>query len=126
MDWTEDEHVVYPGPPAAPAPKDDAADEPDNDPNDPADDDQCEHGDESDENAMPKKEEDESDDESKAPKDQTAVLRDSGLGASTSGHGVGVGASVGAVVSNPSVRLGTGIPLPTQLPSMEVLGTVGG
>ena len=28
---------------------------------------------------------------------------------------------MGAVVSNPSARLGTGIPLPTQLPSMEVL-----
>ena len=111
VDWTEEEHVVYP--PAMPAPKDDAADEPDNDAdndpdNDPADDDKSEHDDddESDENAMPKKEEDESedesDDESKAPKDQTAVSRDSGLGASSSSHGVGMGASVSAaLVINP-------------------------
>ena len=43
VDWTEDERVVYPRPPAAPAPEDDTADEPDNDPNnDPADDDQGE------------------------------------------------------------------------------------
>ena len=126
VDWMEDECVVYPGPPAAPAPKDGTANEPDNNPNnDPADDDQCEHGGESDKNATPKKEEDEfedeSDDESKAPKDQTAVSRDSGLGTSNSGHSIGAGASVGTVVSNPSARLGTGIPLPTQLPSMEVL-----
>ena len=120
VDWTEDEHIVYP--PIVPAPKDGAANKPDNDPdNDPVDDDKSEHGGESDENTTPKKEEDESDDESKAPKDQTAVSRDSSLGASSSGHGVGTGASVGAVVSNPSARLGTSIPLPTQLPSMEVL-----
>ena len=119
VDWMEDECVVYP--PAAPVPKDGTADEPDNDPNNnPADDDQSEHDGESDKNATPKKE-DESDDESKAPKDQTAVLRDSGLGTSSSGHGVGTGANVGAIVSNPSTRLGTSIPLPTQLPSMEVL-----
>ena len=55
------------------------------------------------------------------PKDQTTVSRDSGLGASSSGHGIGVGANIDAVVSNPTARLGTGIPLPTQLPSMEVL-----
>ena len=82
-------------------------------------------GDESDENATPKKEEDdsedESDNESKAPKDQTAASRDSGLGASTSVHGVGTGGSMAAIVSNSSARPGTGIPLPTQLPSMEVL-----
>ena len=133
VDWTEDEHVVYP--PVAPAPKDGAANEPNNDPdndpnndpnNDPADDDKSEHDGESDENATPKKTEDQesedkSDDELRAPKDQTTVLRDSGLGASSSGHGIGAGANIGAVVSNPSARLGTGIPLPTQLPSMEVL-----
>ena len=89
VDWTEDESVVYPGPPAAPVPKDGAADEPDNDPNNnPADDDKSEHSGESDENATPKKKEDksedDSDDESKVPKDQTAVSRDSGLGASSS------------------------------------------
>ena len=50
-----------------------------------------------------------------------AVSRDSGLGASSSDHGIGAGANVGAVVSNPNTRLGTGIPLPTQLPSMELL-----
>ena len=128
VDWTEDEHVVYPSPPAVPTPKDGAADEPDNDPNDdPADDDKkSEHGGGSGENAMPKKKEDqesedESDDQSKAPKDQTAVSRDSGLGASSSGHGVGTGAKVGAVVSNPSTNLSMGLPLPTQLPSMDLL-----
>ena len=71
MDWMEDDHVVFPSPPAVPAPKDDTADEPDDEPNDPADDDQCEHGGDPDENATSKKEEDESeddsDDESKAP-----------------------------------------------------------
>ena len=132
VDWTEDEHVVYP--PITPAPKIGMADEPNNDPdndpsndpnNDPADDDKSEYDGESDENAMPKKTEDQesdkSDDESKAPKEQTTISRDSGLGASSSGHGIGAGANIGAVVSNPSTRLGTGIPLPTQLPSMEVL-----
>ena len=135
VDWTEDEHVVYP--PATPAPKDGAADEPNNDPdddpnnvpnNDPAD--KSEHDSESDENATPKKtedqeSEDESDNESKmpkeTPKDQTTISRDSGLGASSSDHSIGVGASIDAIVSNPTTRLGTGIPLPTQLPSMEVL-----
>ena len=132
VDWTEEECVVYP--PAMPAPKDDAADEPaddaDNDPdndanNDPADDDKSEHDDESDENTMPKKEEDESedesDDESKVPKDQTAVLRDSGLGASSSSHGIGVGASVSALVVNPRIRHDASLPLPTRLPSMGAL-----
>ena len=121
VDWMEDDRIVYPGPPTVPAPKDDAADEPDNDSNDPANDDQCEHSGESDENATPKKEEDESedesDDESKAPEDQTAVSRDSGLGASNSGHGVGTSAEA----SNPGINLSTGLPLPTRLPSMDVL-----
>ena len=131
VDWTEDEHVVYP--PVMLAPKDGAADEPNNDPdndpnndpnNDPAD--ESEHDGESDENATPKKtedqeSEDESDDESKMPKDQTTVSRDSSLGTSGSGHGIGAGTNISTVVSNPSTRLGTGIPLPTQLPSMEVL-----
>ena len=107
--------------------------DPDDDPNHvpnngPAD--KSEHDSESDENATPKKtedheSEDESDNESKmpkeTPKDQTTVSRDSGLGASSSGHGIGAGANIDAVVSNPTARLGTGIPLPTQLPSMEVL-----
>ena len=123
VDWTEDEHVVYP--PVTPAPKDGAADEPNNDPAD-----ESEHDGESDGNATPKKtedqeSEDESDDESKMPKempkDQTTISRDSGLGASSSGHGIDVGTNIGTIVSNPSTRLGTGIPLPTQLPSMEVL-----
>ena len=79
---------------------------------------------------MSKKEEDESeddsDDESNAPKDQTAVSRDSGLGASYSGHGVD--ASVEA--SNPGVNLNMGppllgLPLPTRLPSMDVLEQLG-
>ena len=128
VDWTEEECVVYP--PAMPAPKEDAADEPDNDAdNDPDNDadnsDKSEHDDESDENAMPKKEEDESedesDDESKAPKDQTAVSRDSGLGISSSSHGIGKGASVSALVINPHVEHDTSMPLPTRLPSMQVL-----
>ena len=127
VDWTEDERIVYPSPPTALTPKDGTADEPDNKPNgDPADDDKkSEHGGGSGENATPKKKdqesEDESDDQSKTPKDQTAVLRDSSLGASSSGHGVGTGAKVGAIVSNPSANLSTGLPLPTQLPSMELL-----
>ena len=100
VDWTDEEHIVYPA--AMPVPKDDTANEPAdeavNDPddtndnandanddanNEPADDDnKSEHDDddESDENATPKKEEDESedesDDESKSPKDQPAVSRD--------------------------------------------------
>ena len=78
--------------------------------------------DESDENATPKKEEDESedesDDESKAPKDQTAVSRDSGLGTSSSSHGIGKGASVSALVINPRIEHDTSMPLPTRLPSM--------
>ena len=121
VDWTEDDRVVFPGPPTMLAPKDDAANKPDNEPNNPADDDQCEHGGEPDENATPKKEEDESeddsDDESKAPKDQTAVSRDSGLGASNSGHGI----DASAEASNPGVNPSTGLPLPTRLPSMNVL-----
>ena len=125
VDWTEDDRVVYPSPPATPAPKDDAADEPDNEPNDPADDDQCEHSGDPDENATPKKEEDESednsDDESKAPKDQTAVSRDSGLGPSNSGHGI----DTSAEASNPGINLSTGLPLPTRLPSMDVLEQLG-
>ena len=110
-----------------PAPTDDAANEPaddtvndpnndtdnnaNNDANDNAnndladDDDKSEHDDdESDENATPKKEEDESEDESddgsKSPKDQSAVSRDSGLGAS---------------------KLDASLPLPTRLPSMGAL-----
>ena len=130
VDWTEHDRIVYPSPPTAPAPKDDAADEPDNEPNDPADDDQCEYGGEPDENATPKKEEDESeddsDDESKAPKDQTAVSRDSGLGASYSGHGI----DTSAEASNSGVNLNMGLPLPslplpTWLPSMDVLEQLG-
>ena len=121
----EDDRVVYPGPPAVPAPKDDTADEPDNEPNNPADDDQCEHSGEPDENATSKKEEDESednsDDESKAPKDQTAVSRDSGLGASNSGHDI----DTSTEASNSDVNLSTGLPLPTRLPSMDVLEQLG-
>ena len=136
VDWTDEERVVYP--PTAPAPKEDAADEPDNDANNNADndadndadnnadnDDKSEHDDDSDENTTPKKEEDESedesDDESKVPKGQTAVLRDSGLGASSSSHGVGMGASVSTLVINPHVEHDTSMPLPTRLPSMRVL-----
>ena len=127
VDWTEDECVVYPSPPTTPTPKDGAADEPDNEPSgDPADDDKSEHGDGSGKNTMPRKKEDqesedESDNESKVPKDQITVSRDSGLDASSSGHVIGMGTKVGTIVSNPSTRPITGIPLPTQLPSMEVL-----
>ena len=131
VDWTEEERVVHP--PTVPAPKEDAADEPDNDvdndpdndDNDADNDDKSEHDDESDENATPKKEEDESEDESdnesKAPKDQTAVSRDSGLGTSSSSHGIGMGTSVSALVINPRVEHNTSMPLPTRLPLMQVL-----
>ena len=154
VDWTDEEHVVYPA--AMPAPMDDAANEPTddavNDPNNdgnnnanndanndanddannnannnPADDDKSEHDDddESDENAMPKKEEDESedesDDESKSPKNQSAVSRDSGLGACSSNLSVGVGASVSTLVIHPHVKHDAGLPLPTRLPSMGAL-----
>ena len=113
VDWTDEEHVVYPA--TTPTPKDDTANKPAdeavNDPDDannnanndannnPAhDNNKSEHDDdESDENATPKKEEDESedesDDESKSPKDQSAVSRDSGLGASSASLSIGVGAS---------------------------------
>ena len=85
-----------------------------------------EHGGGSGEDATPKKKENdgsegESDNQSKTPKDQTAVSNDSGLGASGSGDGVGAGAKVGAVVSYSGVNLSTGLPLPTQLPSMDLL-----
>ena len=66
-DWTEDECVVYPSPPAAPTLKDDEADGPDNDPISPSkgpispskgssdDDKNSEHGGGSDEDSTPKK-----------------------------------------------------------------------
>ena len=89
------------------------------------DDKKSEHGGGSGEDATPKKKEDQgsedkSDNQSKTPKDQTAVS-DSGLGASSSGDGVGAGTKVSAVVNNPDVNLSTGLPLPTQLPSMDFL-----
>ena len=125
-DWTDQDHIVYPIPPA---PKDDAADKPE-EPNDTVDDDQCEHGGEPDENATSKKEEDESeddsDDESKAPKDQTAVSRDSGLGASYSGHGIDASAKAGN--SGVDLNMGPpllGLPMPTRLPLMDVLEQLG-
>ena len=122
-DWMEDERIVYPSPPAAPTPKDGEADESDNEPAD--DDRKSEHGGGSGEGTTHKKKdlesEDESDDQSKVPKDQTAIPRDSGLGTSSPGHGVGAGAKVGALASNPSVNLSTGLPLPTQLPTMDLL-----
>ena len=120
-DWTEDAHVVYPGPPTAPTPKDDKADESDNDPKSPSkglsdepvdDDKKSEHGGGSGKDATPKSKEDqesedESDDQSKAPKDQTAVSRDSGLGASSSGYSIGADAKVApqpAILASTSVR----------------------
>ena len=57
----------------------------------------------------------------KTPKDQTAVSRDSGLGASGSGDGIGAGTKVSAVAGNPGINLSAGLPLPTQLPSMDFL-----
>ena len=125
-DWTEGECMVYPSPPTTPTPKDGEADESDNDPNDEPADDKGEHGGGSGEDTTPNKKgdqesEDESDDQSKAPKDQTAVSRDSGLAASSPGHGIGAGTKVGAIASNPSVNLSTGLPLPTQLPLMDLL-----
>ena len=133
-DWMEDERMVYPSPPTAPTPKDDIADGPDNDPinrskgsgDELVDDDKSEHSGGSDEDATPKKKEDqgsedELDDQSKLPKDQTAVLKDSGLGASGSGEGVGAGAKASAIASGSGVNLSTGLPLPTQLPSMDSL-----
>ena len=146
VDWTDEEHIVYPA--ATPVPKDDTAnelaDETVNDPDDandnandandntnnkPADDDnKSEHDDdddESDENATPKKEEDESedesDDESKSPKDQSAVSRDSGLGASSASHSVGTGTSMSSLVIHPHIKHDTSLPLPTRLPSMKAL-----
>ena len=126
-DWMESECVVYPSPPATPTPKDGETDESDNDSNDePADDKKGEQCGGSGEDATPNKKEDqksegESGDQSKAPKDPTAVSRDSGLGASSSGHGVRMGATVGTIASNPSINPSTGLPLPTQLPTMDHL-----
>ena len=129
-DWTEDGHVVYPSPPTAPTPKDDEADGPDNDPisrskwpgDEQVDGDKSEHDGGSGEDATPKKKEDEEsedelDDQSKTPEDQTAVSKDSGLGASGSGDGI----DASTKASNPGVNLSTGLPLPTQLPSMDLL-----
>ena len=127
-DWTDDEHVVYPSPPTPLSLKDDEADkEDDEDGNrsehgdEPEDDEKSEHGDGPDEDTMPKKKEDqgsedESDNQSKTPKVQTAS-NDSGLGTSGSGDGVGAG----AIVRSSGVGVSTGVPLPTQLPSMELL-----
>ena len=123
----ESEHVVYPSPPAAPTPKGGETDESDDSNDKPADDDkkgeQCGG---SGEDPTPNKKEDqksegESDDQSKAPKDPMAVSGDSGLGTSSPGDGVGTGTTVGAVASNPSVNPSTGLPLPTQLPTMDHL-----
>ena len=142
VDWTDEDHVVYPA--AKSAPKDDTANklanETVNDPddkddnanddanNEPVDDDKSEHDDdddESDKNATPKKEEDksedESDDEPKSPKDQSAVSRDSGLGGSSAGLGVGAGTSVSSLVIHPHIKHDTTLPLPTRLPSVETL-----
>ena len=131
VNWTDEERIVYP--PTTPAPKEDVADKPDHDANNgadndadkDADDDKSEHDDASDENTMPKKEEDESedesDDESKVPMGQTPVSRDSGLGTSSSSHGIGKGTSVSTLVINPRVEHDTSMPLPTRLPSMRVL-----
>ena len=143
VDWTDEERVVYPA--AMPAPKDDTANElTDETVNDPDDEDdnanddannkladdgnKSEHDDddeESDKNATPKKEEDksedESDDESKSPKDQSAVSRDSGLGGSSASHGVSAGTSVSSLVIHPHIKHDTSLPLPTRLPSVEIL-----
>ena len=137
VDWTDEEHVVYPT--ATPTPKDDTANEPAdetvndpddandnaNDTNDDANNEPADDDDESDENATPKKEEDESedesDDESKSPKDQSAVSRDSGLGASSASLGIGAGASMSTLVVHPHVKHDTSLPLPTRLPSVEAL-----
>ena len=96
-DWTENEHVVYPSPPTRPTPKNDEADGPDNDPSpskgsrqsneggnrsehddELVGDDKSEHGGGSGGDATPKEKEDqgsedESDNQSKMPKNQTAV-----------------------------------------------------
>ena len=125
--WTEDRYVVYPSPPT---PKDDEADGPDNDlisrsegPGDePVDGDKSEHDGGSGEDATPKKKEDKesedkSDDQSKAPEDQTADSKDSGLGASGSGDGI----DVSTKASNSGINLSTGLPLATQLASMDLL-----
>ena len=128
-DWTEDGHVVYPSPPTLLMPKDDEADGPDDDPisrskesGQPVDDGKSEHDGRSGEDATPKKKEDEesedeSDDQSKTSEGPTAVLKDSGLGTSGSSDGV----DVSAEASNPGVNLSMGLPLPTQLPSMDLL-----
>ena len=120
-DWTEDGRVVYPSPPTAPTPKDDEADGPDDDPishskesGEPVDGGKSEHDSGSGEDATPKKKEDEesedeSDDQSKTPEDQTAISKDSGLGASGSGDGI----DTSAEASNPGINLSTGLPLPT-------------
>ena len=139
VDWTENECVVYPSPPAWPMPKNDEADGPDNDPSkgsgqsnegsnrsehddELVGDDKSEHGGESGGDATPKEKEDQgsedkSDNQLKTPKNQTAVSRDSGLGASSSGHGIGTG----ALASNLSINFSMGLPLPTRLPSMDHL-----
>ena len=90
------------------------------------DDKKSEHGGGSGEDATPKKKEDngsegKSDNQSKTPKDQTAVLNDSGLGTSGSGDSVGTGTKTDTVVSYPGVNFSTGLPLPTQLPSIDLL-----
>ena len=138
-DWTEDEHMVYPSTPTPPMPKDDEADEEDDDPRSgaedgnrsehgdkPVDDKKSEHGDGSGENAMPEKKEDqgsegELDNQSKTPKVQTAASNNSGMGASGSGDGVGAGANASAIVHSPGINVSSGLPLPTQLPSMDLL-----
>ena len=126
-DWTDDERVVYPSPPTLSMPKDDEADEEDDEDgngsehdDEPEDDEKSEHGGGPDKDATPKKKEDResedresedaSDDRSKTPKVQ-ANPNDSGLDASGSADGAGTG----------TVVRSSGLPLPTQLPSMELL-----
>ena len=43
------------------------------------------------------------------------------MGASSSGDGIGAGAKASAIASNPGINLSTGLPLPTQLLSMDFL-----
>ena len=149
VDWTDEEHVVYPA--AKPAPKDDTANEPaDEAVNDPDDaNDKCKQCKRcrttmqttiqqtmttrvsmmmmnQTKTPRPRRKktnlESESDDESKSPKDQSAVLRDSWLGhfQCQSQHRHGC-QHVSTLVVHPRVKHDTGLPLPTRLPSMGAL-----
>ena len=147
VDWTDEDHVVYPA--AKSAPRDDTtqhdtarddtvnkpADEAVNDPgdeddianddanNEPADDDKSEHDDEDDEsdkNDTPQKDDDESKDDSNDGPESPQGQPALSRDSGLGGSGVSQGIGAGISVSR-LVTHDTTLPLPSRLPSVETL-----